>query len=434
MVPTATDTLPAPSADVLSVDPAGLDTAGLTAHIAVLGTLLRSVQSALVRATAVAATRRLPASLGDRNPTSTLTGTGGLGHGDAVRIAQVARLLGEVAIGPVVGAALDSGRVGLAAAETILRSDPRLHASVDALLDTASTLDSAAFAAHVRDLETKLDDDDPDGQRRRLRSRRSATERVGRDGMGVIRLELPPDAFALVRNAAHSLADEAWRRANPSGHDASELPAEPYTALLADAYVELARRALHRTSELHPSRHDPVPEVLVVTDLATLQGLDPDGRCHLHGYGRIPVSTARRLCCGAVIRIAVLGADGEVLHLGRKVRTATHKQRHALLARDGTTCAIHGCTVPWDQCQAHHITPWETGGTTDLDNLLHLCTGHHHLVHDDHWTLHHTSGAWTLRPPTTPRPPTAPPVRRRPSTATPRRRPPGRDTTWPTRT
>ncbi|MCU0272233.1 MAG: hypothetical protein MUE34_03280, partial [Acidimicrobiales bacterium] len=97
MVPTATDTLPAPPADVLpgdvlSVDPAGLDGAGLAAHIAVLGALLRSVQSALVRATAVAATRRLPASLGDRNPTSTLTGTGGLGHGDAVRIAQVARL------------------------------------------------------------------------------------------------------------------------------------------------------------------------------------------------------------------------------------------------------------------------------------------------------------------------------------------------------
>ncbi len=230
----------------------------------------------------------------------------------------------------------------------------------------------------------------------------------------------------MVRNAAHALADEAWRRANPSGHDAAELPAEPYTALLADAYVELARRALRQGSLDHPSRHEPVPEVLVITDLATLQGLDHNGRCHLHGYGRVPVSTARRLCCGADIRIAVLGANGEVLHLGRKVRTATHNQRGALLARDGTTCAIRGCTVPWDQCQAHHIVPWETGGTTDLQNLLHLCAGHHHLVHDDHWTF---------RPPTNPRPATTPPVeRRRPGTTPPRRRNPGRDTTWPTRT
>ena len=431
----AASTLPNATLDVLSVDPAGLDAAGLTAHLAALGGLLRSVQAALVRATSVAVTRRLPAALGDRNPVGTLTGTGALGHGDAVRIAAVARLLGEVAIGPVVGAALDSGRVGLAAAETILRADPRLHHDVDSLLDTAAEMDSAAFAAHVRDLETTLDDGDPDAGRRRLRARRSATERVSRDGMGVIRLELPPDAYALLRNAAHSLADEAWRRANPSGHTDAALPAEPYTALLADAYVELARRALHRTSELHPSRHDPVPEVLVITDLATLQGLDPDGRCHLDGYGRIPTSTARRICCGADIRIAVLGASGEVLHLGRTIRTATRHQRRALLARDGTTCAIRGCDVPWDQCQAHHITPWETGGSTDLDNLVHLCSSHHHLVHDDHWTLHHSEGVWTLRPPTTPRTPAAPPAtRHRPGTPTPRRRTPGRDTTWPTRT
>jgi hypothetical protein len=255
--------------------------------------------------------------------------------------------------------------------------------------------------------------------------------------MGIIRLELPPDAYALMRNAAHALADEAWRTANPSGHGSTELPAEPYTALLADAYVELARRALHRTSELHPSRHDPVPEVLVITDLATLAGLDPDGRCHLDGYGRIPIDTARRLCCGADIRTAVLDADGEVLHLGRKHRTANHKQRRALIARDGTTCAIRGCDVPWDQCQAHHITPWELGGSTDLDNLVHLCSGHHHLVHDDRHTLHHTTNGWTLRPPTAPpapRRPASPPLRTRTTPTTPRRRTPGRDTSYPTRT
>jgi hypothetical protein len=415
----------------------GLDEQALLGHLASLGALERRVHAGLVRTALALEARRVPAARGDRNLVQTLTSEGGVTRADAVRIAHVARGVRVLPVGAVVGDALDSGRVGLAAAETILRSDPRLHASVDELLDTASTMDSAAFAAHVRDLETRLDDGDPDGQRRRLRSRRSATERVGRDGMGVIRLELPPDAFALVRNAAHSLADEAWRRANPSGHgsDPAELPAEPYTALLADAYVELARRALHRTSELHPSRHDPVPEVLVVTDLATLQGLDPDGRCHLDGYGRVPVSTARRLCCGADIRMAVVGADGEILHLGRKIRTATHKQRRALLARDGTTCAIRGCDVPWDQCQAHHIVPWETGGTTDLDNLVHLCAGHHHLVHDDHWTLHRSPDGWSLRPPAAPRPPATPPAsRRRPGSPTPRRRPPGRDTTWPTRT
>ena len=419
----------------LGVAVEGLDEQGLLGHLAALGALERRVHAGLVRTALALEARRVPAARGDRNLVQTLTTESGVTRADAVRIAHVARGVRELPVGPVVGAALDAGRVGLAAAKTILRADPRLHASVDALLDTAAEMDSAAFAAHVRDLETRLDDGDPDAGRRRHRARRSATERVGRDGMGVIRLELPPDAYALLRNAAHSLADEAWRRANPSGHADTALPAEPYTALLADAYVELARQSLRQTSVDHPSRHDPVPEVLVITDLATLQGLDPDGRCHLDGYGRIPVTTARRLCCGADTRMAVLGADGEVLHLGRKVRTATRHQRRALLTRDGTTCAIRGCTVPWDQCQAHHIVPWDTGGSTDLDNLVHLCSSHHHLVHDDHWTLHHTGRIWTLRPPATPRPSTTPPATRHlPGTSTPRRRSPGRDTTWPTRT
>jgi hypothetical protein len=38
-------------------------------------------------------------------------------------------------------------------------------------------------------------------------------------------------------------------------------------------------------------------------------------------------------------------------------------------------------------CQIHHVVPWERGGTTDLANLLPLCTEHHHLVHEGGWTI-----------------------------------------------
>jgi len=30
---------------------------------------------------------------------------------------------------------------------------------------------------------------------------------------------------------------------------------------------------------------------------------------------------------------------------------------------------------------------WRNGGFTDLENLLPLCSKHHHLVHDGRWTL-----------------------------------------------
>jgi predicted restriction endonuclease len=44
--------------------------------------------------------------------------------------------------------------------------------------------------------------------------------------------------------------------------------------------------------------------------------------------------------------------------------------------------------VTFDACKIHHVTPWEHGGPTNLDNLLPLCEReHHHLVHEGHWQL-----------------------------------------------
>ncbi|HQZ36850.1 MAG TPA: HNH endonuclease signature motif containing protein, partial [Ilumatobacteraceae bacterium] len=35
----------------------------------------------------------------------------------------------------------------------------------------------------------------------------------------------------------------------------------------------------------------------------------------------------------------------------------------------------------------HHVHWWRRGGCTDLDNLLPLCSKHHHLVHEGGWAL-----------------------------------------------
>jgi hypothetical protein len=37
--------------------------------------------------------------------------------------------------------------------------------------------------------------------------------------------------------------------------------------------------------------------------------------------------------------------------------------------------------------QAHHITWWESGGRTDLDNLVLICFFHHKLVHEHRWVI-----------------------------------------------
>jgi hypothetical protein len=57
-------------------------------------------------------------------------------------------------------------------------------------------------------------------------------------------------------------------------------------------------------------------------------------------------------------------------------------------AATGPTCCIFpGCDRPATWCQAHHLTPWEEGGPTDLNNLALLCDHHHDAVHHHGWEI-----------------------------------------------
>jgi 5-methylcytosine-specific restriction endonuclease McrA len=46
-----------------------------------------------------------------------------------------------------------------------------------------------------------------------------------------------------------------------------------------------------------------------------------------------------------------------------------------------------GCDISYHHCQIHHINYWENGGRTDLDNMVPLCSRHHHAAHEGRWTL-----------------------------------------------
>jgi len=52
------------------------------------------------------------------------------------------------------------------------------------------------------------------------------------------------------------------------------------------------------------------------------------------------------------------------------------------------TCAIPECSVAFHHCQIHHIEYWESGGSTDLSNMVPLCNSHHHAAHEGGWKLH----------------------------------------------
>ena len=56
------------------------------------------------------------------------------------------------------------------------------------------------------------------------------------------------------------------------------------------------------------------------------------------------------------------------------------------------TCAIPDCEVMFDHCNVHHIKYWAIsdsggGGSTDLNNMVPLCSRHHHAAHEGGWKL-----------------------------------------------
>jgi hypothetical protein len=102
----------------------------------------------------------------------------------------------------------------------------------------------------------------------------------------------------------------------------------------------------------------------------------------------ITAGEARRLACTAGILPVVLGGVGEILDLGRTRRLFSPAQRKALAIRD-RGCRAEHCDIPAAWCEAHHATtPWTSGGRTDLDDGLLLCSFHHHRTHDRRYTTH----------------------------------------------
>ena len=67
--------------------------------------------------------------------------------------------------------------------------------------------------------------------------------------------------------------------------------------------------------------------------------------------------------------------------MGRATRVIPDRLRRLLELRD-RGCTHPGCQIPARWCDAHHITHWADGGTTDSANLRLLCRRHHTDAHN----------------------------------------------------
>jgi hypothetical protein len=107
----------------------------------------------------------------------------------------------------------------------------------------------------------------------------------------------------------------------------------------------------------------------------------------------------RRLACDALIIPTVLGANNEVLNVGRGSRLFTPRQVEALWERD-RRCTFDGCDSPATWTEAHHLEHWADGGKSDIDNGALLCGPHHHIVHRDQLSGYLVDGhvVWDRKP------------------------------------
>jgi hypothetical protein len=210
---------------------------------------------------------------------------------------------------------------------------------------------------------------------------RSLTLSSGESGRVWVRGVLDAEGGAVLRIALDPLARRTGREDD-----------RKMTRRFADALVELAGHMLD--SGMSPQR----PHLQVTTTLETL--LQRVGAAAADVEFSLPISAAsvERLACDCNVTRILLGADSQVIDVGRSKRVISAAQRRALHVRD-KGCRWPGCDRPASYTSGHHLVHWVKGGATDLDNLALLCLRHHWLVHEGKWQLVKTDGGELLAVP-----------------------------------
>jgi len=211
-------------------------------------------------------------------------------------------------------------------------------------------------------------------------------------------------ALALVDLCCQSLPRDTNEPCDTEETVATDVPVPTTAEARSETDVPCDTDARDRRPGAVPSaqsRHgERRPSISLLLDAKTLFGLPIDNlddllarRCELADGTLIPLPTAQRLLCSASVQqfLTRITSQGTIETIGvtDRLRDATRQQRRAVRLRDGG-CLFPGCTVPFDRCQIHHLTPYELDGPTLVNNLATLCSHHHHLVHEGRWRLWRT--------------------------------------------
>ncbi len=287
--------------------------------------------------------------------------------------------------------ALQAGEVSSSAVRVLTaawESHPEaFEANGSTLLTEAKTKPIGDLRRTVEEWRHRQDQDDGLEQVRQARERRRLDICPTASGMVRVDGELDPEGGEHVMTALQAMVDAEVK----TGRLDLRTPRQQR----ADALVDLARRYLD--SPERPSVGGERPHVTVTVGLDVLRGME-EGTGELDHGGTVHKSTARRLACDASVRRIVLGRRSEPLDVGRKTPVVPAAIRRAVIARD-RTCRFSGCGRPAPWCDVHHIKHWAEGGETSLSNCVLLCRRHHHLIHEEGFSVEMTERGPVFRRP-----------------------------------
>jgi hypothetical protein len=277
---------------------------------------------------------------------------------------------------PALGAALDNGRTSGAHVDAVdalvrdLTTDQIEQVDVQALVGSACDLPVETFRRRWRREINNIIGDHGAGDAKA--KRQACRLRMGFNpttGMGWLNGELDPESYERLTNAIQAQMNAICSR--------TEQPVEKNNHLAAQALIELVSGGGATTGR---------PSITVVIDVETLAtGPHPSSIIQTENGYDLALDAVAEMLPNADLRRVVTNRSVPI-DVGRKYRTATDAQWAAIKAIH-STCAMDGCDTPIGHTQLHHIHEWEHGGPTDLDNLIPLCSKHHHLVHEGGWSI-----------------------------------------------
>jgi hypothetical protein len=296
-------------------------------------------------------------------------------------------LVTEVA--PEMGAVLAAGDTTAAHVDALGRGLKIAGAERDAflshlpeLVEASTTMTASQFDQLVKETAKSVVADDGLSTFERQKRESFFKMRTEADGCLSVSGKFDPISASILKSKIGRFVESMFHSGD------KEVPVEvmpwiePNDHRQAQALIALVNGASESASDV-PAR----AEIVIHVDLETLQnGLHAGGTCRTALGADLPVETVRRLACEAEILPVVLDGRSVPIDVGRSKRLATVHQRRALEAIH-PTCAIPDCEVIFDHCNVHHIEYWENGGSTDLNNMVPLCSRHHHAAHEGGWKL-----------------------------------------------